>query len=303
MSIEELQQEINKRNYKFWHIDIFDDESMVAEIVGEMPNIHDFHKKKKQIDKQIQKVSPELRQFYCEPLLSKEQELFIFRKFNYFKYISFKKYNQYLENKTSDSECEAVKYYRQAIYLRNFIVRCNTRLAAKILKKRKDYYGDNISDLISDCFINIIKAVDGFDFRRGFKFSTYCMWVLMNNTLREHSSDKKFYESFSTNVDNGFFAEKIDENNFNSSVSFENAEGVNTDINKILQIIKEKDEREYFVLINCFGLMGQSKRTLKEISKDLNLTKERVRQIREKSIKYLKSEILGGKLNLSVGNI
>ena len=104
-------------------------------------------------------------------------------------------------------------------------------------------------------------------------------------------------------MDNGFFAEKIDENDFNSSISFENAEGVNTDIKKILEMIKEKDEREYFVLVNCFGLMGQSKRTLKEISKDLKLTKERVRQIRENSIKYLKFEIMCGKLSLSVGNI
>jgi len=129
MSISEIQQEINKKNYKFWHLDIFDDNTMIDEITGEMPSIQDFDKKKDQIDKQIQKVTPELRQFYCEPLLSKE----------------------------------------------HFLVRCNTRLAAKVLKKRKDYYGDNINDLISDCFINIIKAVDGFDFRRGFKFSTYCI--------------------------------------------------------------------------------------------------------------------------------
>ncbi len=303
MSISEIQQEINKKNYKFWHLDIFDDNTMIDEITREMPSIQDFDKKKDQIDKQIQKVTPELRQFYCEPLLSKEQEFFIFRKFNYFKYMSFKHYKAYELDQTSENEQKTLYYHQKSISLRNFLVRCNTRLAAKVLKKRKDYYGDNINDLISDCFINIIKAVDGFDFRRGFKFSTYCIWVLMNNTLREHASDKKFYESFSTNLDSGFFGEKIDENDFNASVSFENAEGVNTDIKKILQIIKEKDEREYFVLVNCFGLLGQSKRTLKEISKDLKLTKERVRQIRENSIKYLKAEIIGGKLSLSVGNI
>lgn len=303
MCISELQNEIGKKNYKFWHLDIFDDESKFEEIIGPMPNYQDFLKKKTQIDKEIQKVTPELRQFYCEPLLQTDQEVFCFRKFNFYKYSSYKYYNIYLEKNCEDTKQKAIYYYIKATEQRNFIVRCNTRLAAKILKKRKDYYGDNINDLISDCFINIIKAVDGFDFRRGFKFSTYCIWVLMNNTLREHSPDKKFYESCATNLDHGFFSEKIDENEFNASLSYENTEGVNSDINKILEIIKEKDEREYFVLVNCFGLLGQKKRTLKEISKDLNLTKERVRQIRENSIKHLKTEIITGNLSLSVSNI
>ncbi len=303
MCILELQNEISKKNYKFWHLDIFDDENKIDEIIGQMPNYQDFLKKKTQIDKEIQKVTPELRQFYCEPLLQTEQEAFCFRKFNFYKYKSYKYFNSYVENNCEDSKQKASYYYKKANEERNFIVRCNTRLAAKILKKRKDYYGDNINDLISDCFINIIKAVDGFDFRRGFKFSTYCIWVLMNNTLREHAQDKKFYESCATNLDHGFFSEKIDENEFNASLSYENTEGVASDINKILEIIKEKDEREYFVLVNCFGLLGQKKRTLKEISKDLNLTKERVRQIRENSIKHLKTEIITGNLSLSVSNI
>lgn len=303
MCISELQNEINKKNYKFWHLEIFDDETKHEEIIGDMPNYQDFLKKKTQIDKEIQKVTPELRQFYCEPLLQTEQEAFCFRKFNFYKYNSWKHFKIYDETKCENAKEKASFYYQKSMSERNFIVRCNTRLAAKILKKRKDYYGDNLNDLISDCFINIIKAVDGFDFRRGFKFSTYCIWVLMNNTLREHSQDKKFYETCATNLDQGFFSEKIDENEFNASLSYENTEGVSSDINKVLNIIKEKDEREYFVLVNCFGLLGQKKRTLKEISKDLNLTKERVRQIRENSIKHLKTEIITGKLTLSVSNI
>ena len=36
MSIAELQQEINKKSYKFWHLDIFDDESKIEEILDEV---------------------------------------------------------------------------------------------------------------------------------------------------------------------------------------------------------------------------------------------------------------------------
>lgn len=302
MTFNDLQAEINKKNFKYWHLDEFDDENKMHILISDMPKINEFEKKKTQIDKDIQKVSPELRQFYCEPLLSKEQEVHMFRKFNYYKYQSYIFHNRFISEGLIELQEKAVENFKKAIETRNFIVRCNTRLAAKILKKRKDFYGDNISDLISDCFVNIIKAVDGFDFRRGFKFSTYCIWVLMNNTLREHSQDKRFYDSCCTNIETEFFSKKIDENEFNSALSFENTEGVKSDITKILNIIKEKDEREYFVLINCFGLLGQSKRTLKEISKDLNLTKERVRQIRENSIKFLKSEIHDGNIDLSVSN-
>lgn len=303
MSYDSLQNEMNKKNFKFWYLEAFDDDNQIQELTSEMPKINDFNKKKQQIEKEIQKVSPELRQFYCEPLLNKEQEYHMFRLFNFYKYKAYVFYNRFIQTDLPKMQEKAILFFQKSIDMRNFIVRCNTRLAAKVLKKRKDFYGENVNDLISDCFLNIIKAVDGFDFRRGFKFSTYCIWVLMNNTLREHSQDKRFYDTCCTNIDNAFFSEKIDENEFNASLSFENTEGVSSDIGKILEIIKQKDEREYFVLVNCFGLLGKSKRTLKEISKDLNLTKERVRQIRENSIKYLQGEIHDGNISLSVSNL
>ena len=302
MDFQALETEIKKTNYKFWHTEQFDNEDCTQELIKEIPNYNEFLRKKSLIEKDAQKVTPELRQFYCEPLLSYEQEQHIFRRYNFYKYKYSKNYNLYLENQDEIYKSLAVKDFINSIEDRNFIVRCNTRLAAKVIQKRKDFYGDNIGDLISDCFYNIIKAVDGFDFRRGFKFSTYCIWVLMNNTLREHQNDKKFYDNCCTNAEGGLFAEKIDENDFKANLSYENAEGINSDINKILNIIKQKDEREYFVLVNCFGLNGKQKRTLKEISVDLKLTKERVRQIKENSLKHLKYMVSQGKLDLSIIN-
>ena len=70
----------------------------------------------------------------------------------------------------------------------------------------------------------------------------------------------------------------------------------------ILDKIKKRDSREHFVIINCFGLLNQRKKTLKEISEELNLTKERVRQIRENGIKFLQNEIQNGNLNLLFSN-
>lgn len=302
MNFEALEIEIKKKNFKFWHMEDFDQDEQETNIVRAMPESEEFSLQRTRIRKDINQVNPELKEFFCEPLLDGKQEQHMFKRYNYYKYKAYKFYNVYLNNNFDSDKDKAVSYFRKCLDDRNFIVRCNTRLAAKIVKKRKDFYGDNIQDLMSDCFYNIIKAVDGFDYRRGFKFSTYCMWVLMNNTLREHGNDKKFYDNFSTNVDTSFFSEKVDENNFNSNISYENMEGIDHDIKKVLTLIKEKDEREYFVLVNCFGLDGKTKKTLKEISKELNLTKERVRQIRENTIKYVKDLVQTGDLDLSVSN-
>ncbi len=299
MSIEKIEFEINKNNFKYWAHGDFSKQETEIEIESEMPDIDDYNKKKANIQKDINKIAPEIRQFYSQPLLSKKQEFHLFRRMNFYKYKTKLSYDSYINTNLKQFEQNALEFYKKYQDVRNFIVSCNTRLASQILKKRKDFYGDNIPDLISDCFLNIIKAAEGFDYTRGFKFSTYCTWVLMNNSLRDHMHNKKFYDSISTNIDNASFSEKLDEKQFESNTKIENNESVSSDVEKLLDLIKERDQREYFVIINCFGLLNYKKKTLKEISAELNLTKERVRQIRENGIKFMKEELKKGNITLS----
>ena len=49
------------------------------------------------------------------------------------------------------------------------------------------------------------------------------------------------------------------------------------------------DERERVIIEDYFGLSGQS-RTLEDIGNDFKLTKERVRQIKEKALRKLRNE-------------
>lgn len=302
MSIEKIEFEINKNSFKYWIVGDFDDQNYINEIESELPDQQDYNKKKLQIQKDINKVNPELRQFYSEPLLSKKQEFHIFRKMNYYKYKTKLNFEIYQHHSISTYSNLSIQFFNKYLEVRNFLVTCNTRLAAQLLKKRKDFYGDNLNDLISDCFLNIIKAVDCFDYTRGFKFSTYCTWVLMNNSLRDHMHNKKFYDSVATNIDGSTFAEKMDEKDFENCTKKEKDESIHFDIQNILDKIKKRDSREHFVIINCFGLLNQRKKTLKEISEELNLTKERVRQIRENGIKFLQNEIQNGNLNLLFSN-
>jgi RNA polymerase primary sigma factor len=58
---------------------------------------------------------------------------------------------------------------------------------------------------------------------------------------------------------------------------------------KLLNIIGILEDREKTIIEDYFGLNG-SMRTLEEIGEDFNLTKERVRQIKEKALKKLRNE-------------
>lgn len=62
------------------------------------------------------------------------------------------------------------------------------------------------------------------------------------------------------------------------------------DLQNALQRIfsKRLSQREKEVLIMCFGLFGQQQKTLEEIGNKFELTRERVRQIREKGLRKLR---------------
>ena len=58
---------------------------------------------------------------------------------------------------------------------RDKMISANIRLAISIAKKYQNK-GCPLEDLIQEANIGLMKAVDRFDWRRGFKFSTYGCW-------------------------------------------------------------------------------------------------------------------------------
>jgi len=57
----------------------------------------------------------------------------------------------------------------------------------------------------------------------------------------------------------------------------------------LLKILNILDDRERVIVEDYFGLSGQP-RTLEDIGNDFQLTKERVRQIKEKALRKLRNE-------------
>lgn len=297
MEFNTARKEIEKPSFKYFYIEEFDDDNKLFEVLSEMPNIEEYHHKKLGVNKDINKVNPELRQFYCEPLLSKQQEYHLFRKLNFFKYKAHRYYNWYCRSKLSKNKNLFVEYLKKAHDVRNLLVCCNTRLAAQVYKKRKDLYGDAVDNLLSDCFANIIRAADGFDFRRGFKFSTYCTWVLMNNSLRDYQQDKKFTDMFATNIEDIGSNETGDSEAIEKDLQQEKVISMQKDIFDIMGILSKRDQREAEVLCDYYGIKDGKKKTLKEIAEDMQITKERVRQIKNSAIEYIQALIKTGSLN------
>jgi len=67
---------------------------------------------------------------------------------------------------------------------RDHMIRANIRLAINIAKKYAGK-GCDLDDLIQESSLGLIKAVDRFDWRKGFKFSTYACWWI-KQAVRQH---------------------------------------------------------------------------------------------------------------------
>lgn len=288
--------------FKFCVVKEFKSKKGIQSVLSEMPDFDNFKKSKKApSDSSLKNVLPEMKHFYEEPLLNKSQEFHLFRKMNFFKKECKVFAKKYKSKEKKEFLNKLIDNYGNYLLTRELIVKCNLRLSYQMFKHRKDFYGQNTNDLLSDCFINIIKAVDGFDYTRGIKFSTYCTWCLLNNSIRDQNANKKFENFVSTNLEHTTFENNLDFKDEQIINNFDKNESLTYDWQKIKDTLMCKNdnnkERDYYILTQIFGI-GCEKKTLKQLSEELSLTKERIRQIKEKTITSLKKLVKIGELKL-----
>lgn len=239
-------------------------------------------------------LPPYLASLYEMPLLTREQEAHLFRKYNYLKYkasklrdelqASLKKGPARKGGPKSSLMDEIERLAADATEVKNQLARCNLRLVVSIAKRHVTP-DQNFFELVSDGNISLLRAIEKFDFGRGFKFSTYASWAIMKNFARTIPGEFKHRDRFRTSHDELFAAteEKRDNPVIHEAAQKERE-------NRISKMLRNLDEREQQIVISRFGLdHSKEPQTLKEVGAEMGVTKERIRQIEVRALNKLRA--------------
>jgi RNA polymerase primary sigma factor len=127
-------------------------------------------------------VSLYLREMSRVPLLKKEEEFSLAKRIERGK----ESYHELLRldgNCTSWQKADLKQFIEDGKQARNHLIKANTRLVVSVAKR---YNGRGVPflDLIQEGNLGLMKAVEKFDYKRGFRFSTYATWWIRQTITR-----------------------------------------------------------------------------------------------------------------------
>ncbi|RMF23237.1 MAG: sigma-70 family RNA polymerase sigma factor [Deltaproteobacteria bacterium] len=239
-------------------------------------------------------LPPYLASLYEVPLLTREQERYYFRKMNYLKYKAAKLRERLDPKKVSTRDLDRLEeLLRQATEVRNLLIRRNLRLVVSICKKYATP-GTNFFEMVSDGNVSLMRAIDRFDYSRGFKLSTYATWAIRKNFARSIPAEYARRDRFRTGLDELFQSSRDDRGS-----AFEQElihEGQRRAIDRVLHRLSERERQ---IIVNRFGLnRGTEPQTLEQVGMKMGVTKERIRQLERRALDKLRRYVAEEKLEV-----
>lgn len=168
----------------------------------------------------------------------------------------------------------------------------NMRLVAHVTKKYS-VNEDESDELISIGTVGLIKAVSSFKADYGSRFATYAIRCIENEILMYYRSKKKtksdvsLFEPIGTDKEgNQIQLMDVIEND---DIDVSNNILKNESIDKLNKYIKEVlSEREYYILVQRYGLLGHEEMTQRQIAKILGISRSYVSRIEKRALDKLK---------------
>ena len=193
---------------------------------------------------------------------------------------------------SADAVLELLRWENAAAETRGEIVRENVPLVLAMAKRTRITGGD-LTDLISEGNLALLRAVNKFDCSRGYKFSTYACRAILKSFSRVATRMSRHRGHFPTEFDPSLERSDFIERNRIA------AEG--DCVHELKAILAENgahlSEIEHKVVMARFALdadgdtTAQSAQTLEQVGQMIGVTKERVRQIQNKALCKLRAAL------------
>jgi RNA polymerase primary sigma factor len=166
--------------------------------------------------------------------------------------------------------------------LRDRIVQANVRLVISVVKKFVDAQ-NSLDELLSEGLVSLMRAVEKFDYSRGFRFSTYATYAIRRNLYRfvvTRRQERARYEAPPAE----FVGDLTDESE--ARITEQRWHELNR---RLTTILRRLDPREQMVIRARFGLDDcAAPETLQSLADRMGVCKERVRQLEKRAMLKLR---------------